>query len=168
MAGFSVDNFVANVNDAARQYLFYVKINNPKSTLGMDKTTYLVRSSSLPSDTIEAMETHWQGMPYNVGSNHTFDDWTVTFIVDADAQVRKDFLDWQKMIHNPETNVHGEPSEYMRPQTAELLNSKGEPIMTYKLEYAWPTTVGEISLDYSSKDIATFDVTFKYLYHTHE
>ena len=43
------------------------------------------------------------------------------------------------------------------------LNAQGDPIMKYKLISAWPNTIGEMSLDYSSKEVATFDVTLKYL-----
>lgn len=43
------------------------------------------------------------------------------------------------------------------------LNSQGDPIMKYKLVSAWPSTVGEMTLDYSSKEVATFDLTFKFL-----
>jgi hypothetical protein len=38
-------------------------------------------------------------------------------------------------------------------------------IMTYNLIKAWPSSVGELALDYGSQDVATFDVTFAYQYH---
>ena len=45
------------------------------------------------------------------------------------------------------------------------LDTAGNPVHKMKLIGAWPTTVAELTLDYSAKDIATFDVTWRYIRH---
>lgn len=168
MPGFSIDSFKANFQNAARQNLFYIYLDIPGSRLGTEKTVYLVRSSSLPESTIDQIEIPWQGQAFKFGSSHTYSDWTVSFAVDFNAQIRKDFVNWQKLIHNEETNKHGMPADYMRTQRAVMLDGSGSPIMEYQLINAWPSVVSEISLDYSAKEFATFDVTFTYTYHKHD
>jgi hypothetical protein len=128
----------------------------------MDKTAYLVSSTSLPGSTITPVETPWQGMNYKFGSVQTFDDWTCTFRVDAAAQLRKDLKAWQNLIHDPATNVSGVPSDYFADQTLVLLDNNGDDILTMTLVGAWPTSVGEIALDYGSTDVATLDCTFSF------
>ena len=168
MPNFNIDSFKANFVNGAKQYLFYIYLDNPIASGNMDKNVYLVSASSLPEGTIDPIETQWQGQTYKFGSTHTFADWNVTFKVDAKARIRTEFEDWQKIIHDPETNIHGNPSDYMRTQKITMLDGVGTPIKSKLLVDAWPTTMSEITLDYASKEIATFDVTFSYLYYKND
>jgi len=69
------------------------------------------------------------------------------------------------MIHDPVTNAHGNPSEYMLDQEVWLLDGAGTTTKKIKLVNAWPVTLGEIGLDYSSKETQEFAVTLSYMYH---
>lgn len=166
--GFNINDFVANYEDLARQNNFLVMVNFPSGigTLGTDRVKYLVQSSSLPESSIEPIEVNWQGQTFPLGGSQTFADWTVTFNLDKNSAVRKDFLEWHRLIHDPETNVHGSPLDYMVDQEVWHLSPQGNVIQKLKLVKAWITTVGEISLSHEESAIATFDVTFRYLYHT--
>jgi len=166
--GFNIDDFKANFEDLARQYTFMIMINFPStvsSSLGTDRIKYLVNSTTMPASTIEATETHWQGHVFPLGANQTFSDWTITFKLDKNAQLRKDFVEWHRIVHDPETNIHGTPIEYMADQEIWNLNPSGEIVEKLKLVSAWPTTIGELTLDYSANEIQTFEVTWRYLYH---
>lgn len=160
-----IETFKSRFEGGARQYLFFLNLLIPNSTVD---ASYLVRASSLPSSTIEPAEVPWQGMTYSVGTTPTYDDWTVTFSVDRKAALRRAFLNWHLLIHNPETNEHGNPESYMVDQRVSLLDYDGSTVLTYKLIGGWPTTIGELTLDYSAKDVAQFDVTFKYHYYVVE
>jgi hypothetical protein len=39
-------------------------------------------------------------------------------------------------VHDPETNIHGNPSEYYGEVQLELLDVKGDPQMIYQLKQA--------------------------------
>lgn len=69
------------------------------------------------------------------------------------------------MIHDPVTNVHGEPNDYMVDQEVWHLSPQGEVISKLKLTNGFPTSIGELALSYDSTEALTFDVTFRYLYH---
>ena len=81
------------------------------------------------------------------------------------ANIQKMFLNWMSLIHDPTTNLYSAPTDYMADQQVELLGFDGNPIMKYKIVGAWPKSVGEVTLDYTSNDVAQFDVTFTYIYH---
>jgi len=169
---YALQNFMSNNQDFARGYVFYVFIT-PFGAGGtsQDQIKYLVKSSNLPSSSITVAETNWQGNVYKLGTTQEFSDWTVSFLVDPDDAIRRTFVEWSRLIHDPESNYHGNPgngnSGYLQDiRVMHLKHYFGTPNMEYKLIGAWPSVVGEMSLDYGAKDMATFDVTFQYQYHT--
>ena len=158
---FDLSKFMGAVKDFARGYTFYVTI--PYLS---DDNVYLVKSSSLPVGTINPIETDWQGNKYKLAGTQEYTDFTVTFNVDTKDKIRQEFVGWQKFVHDTETNMHGDPDKYMNNITVtHISHMTNESIMEYELVRAWPTSVGELALDYSSQDVATFDVTFAYQYH---
>lgn len=167
MAGFNLQDFISNNNDFARGYTFYILIDNPYGAQGMERLKYLVRSSTLPNSTIDPTEVNWQGNAYKLGTTHNYADWSCTFSVDPKDTIRHDFLEWMKGIHDVETNYHGDPSDYLNDITLQHVDQySGDTIMTYKLIDTWPTVVGDMTIDYASKETATFDVTWQFQYFT--
>jgi len=162
--GFSLDEFMSANADFARGYTFYVDFG-VNSYLDVN-TRFLVKSSSLPVGTISPIETNWQGNIYKLGSTQEFTDFTVSFNADTEGLLRTNFTSWQQDVHNPETNKHGNPNDYMIDmQVQHLSHITGDVMQEYKLVKAFPSSVGELALDYASKEIATFDVTFSYQRH---
>ena len=167
----SIDSFKSKFETGARPYLFYFEPFFPKGlpgvSTGVDSPRFLVRSTGLPSSTIEELRTPWQGFDYIQGGKRSFGDFTVSFHVDLKASLRKQFLAWHDLILDPKTNVHAYPSEYFVDQYVVLLGLDFQPILSYRLWYAFPSDIGAVTLDYGAAgDMANFDVTFKYTYHT--
>lgn len=100
-----------------------------------------------------------------LATTHTYEDWNVSFRCDAKSQVRKDFLNWHNAIHNSKTNLHAAPNAYMRDQEVWQLNTAGDPILKMRLIGAWPTQIMEMTMDYTAKEVAVFDVTFSMVRH---
>lgn len=166
MPRFDIDSYRAVFQGGARQNLFYIKPNFPASVGGNTETaTFLVRASSIPETTSDEVITNWQGFDFKMASKYTFSDWTCTFNVDVAAEIQKMFINWANLIHDPTTNIYNTPQTYMADQQIELLGFDGNAILKYKLMGAWPKSVGTVTLDYSSTDVAQFDVTFSYIYH---
>jgi hypothetical protein len=167
--GFNLDDLMGQYKDYARSYLFYCKVlAAPVGALVSMEHHYLVNSTQLPQQNIDQADVNWQGNIYKLATTNTFDDFTVTFRSDAAHDLRRNFLSWMSQIHNPVDNVHGDPGQggYFGTVSLDQLDKEGSPIMTYTLIGAWPKIVGELSLAYDSKEVATFDVTFAYQYHT--
>lgn len=162
MAAFELSGFISSYSDFARAYLFECKID------GFDPGDhdFLVKSTKLPETNIAEITTDWQGNLYKIGGTTEFADFTISFNMDDKGALRKSFIKWCKDVHDPETNIHGAPTSYFKDITLKHLDGKGSPTLTYKLIQSWPKSVGEVALDYSTKEVATFDVTFAYQYHT--
>ena len=126
-----------------------------------------VKSTTLPISDIEGLSSFWCGQEYKMAGLQKFEDWTVTLNVDNNANVLKKFWDWQKIIHEPQSNNYGTPTLYMADQEIHLLGMEtGETICVYKLYGAWPRSIGQVSLDYGNNEFANVDITFTYQYHT--
>lgn len=128
--------------------------------------SYLVKSANLPSSQFEERVIDWQGTPYKMASDRHFDDWTVAFNVDEKAKILQKFYDWQDMIQSPSSNVRSSAEDYMRKQEIHLIDYSGNTLKTYNLIGAWPKSVSQVALDYSTNEIARVEVTFSYQYHT--
>jgi hypothetical protein len=172
--GMSIDDFKTNFQTGARSYLFYCKPIFPSIT-GLlypsgqiENTKFLVRSTQLPSVSLEEQATSWQGFEYKTAGKYTYDNWTISFNVDAYANIRNNYALWCKYILDPATNKHAYPNQYFVDQEIELLGLDFVPIAKYTLKYAFPSQVGDVNLDYTNTDFAQFDVTYSYTYFTHE
>lgn len=163
---FDIDSYRAEFNGGAKSYLFYFKPTFPAQIGGdTNKTTYLVRTASLPETSIDEIQLAWQGFDFKIAGKYTYSDWNITFNCDSEANIQKHFHNWLSFIHDPTTNVYASPKDYMVDQQVELLGNNGEPIAKYKLFACWPKSIGQLSLDYTQNDVAQFDITFTYLYH---
>jgi len=181
--GFDINKFKANFDGGARAYLFKWTPTFPGG-IEFNKgsaASYLVKSSTFPGDEVEEIIVNWQGVDYKMAGKRTFPDWTLSFNVDRKSTIRKDFGNWIDAIHTvngTESHKYGTPGSpesndddlgsYFSQQTLYMLDYNGDPVSTLTLHGSWPKSIGEISLDYSSMEVATFDVTFTYQYHTIE
>jgi hypothetical protein len=166
---FNIDAMTDRYTDFMRNYLFYCKIvQAPAGILGgalQNNHPYLVTSANLPTTTIGHAEAAFQGNTYRVGTTTEFEDYTVTFRADVNHDLRREFLRWANIIHNPITNVHGTPTSYHGKMALDHIGPDGQVKMKYNFIKIWPKVVGEIALEHTSKDFSTFPVTFSYQYH---
>lgn len=169
--GMRIMDLKSATGDYARAYLFKIYFTDAPVDItgGETLTSYLVRTSSLPTSTIEAIEVPYQGQMQKIASTQSFEEWEVTFNLDYAAELRKSFVEWMNLIHDPVTNVHTIPRQYYGTIKAELLygisGQAKEPSMTYTINDAWPSSIGALDLSHEDKAIAQFSVTFTYNWH---
>jgi len=173
MARFNIENFKSKFTGGARPYLFYFIPQFPAIAAGginVEDVQYLVKSSSLPQTSMEDLTVAWQGHDFKMAGKHTFDDFTITFNVDKDANIIRKYQSWLNAIRNPGTNEHAHIDDYMIDQTMVLLDyadvEDADGVIRYKLHHAYPKTVGAIELAYDSTEVASVEVTFSYQYHS--
>lgn len=165
MSDFSLSGYMRKIQDFSRPYLFYCKIFY--GTVFVDHV-YLVKSTSLPAQSIKDATADWQGNQYKIATTNDYADFTITFMSDKDMLLRESFYSWMEEIHNVDTNIHGRPGAsggYFGKIILDQLSGQNDVLQSYTLYGAWPTGMKELSLDYSKKELASFDVTFKYQYH---
>jgi hypothetical protein len=167
---FTIDGFKSNFRDGQHSNLFYFLPNFPQDVItgdmNNDRSVYLVRSTQLPSTTLDETILPWQGMDFPIAMKHTFQPFTVTFNLDMQSRLRQNFEKWINKIHNPITNRYALINEYMLDQRLQLLNNEGKAVLEFVLHDCWPQEVGQASLSYDAAEITQFDVTFRYSYHT--
>jgi hypothetical protein len=131
-----------------------------------DVYSYLVKTTILPGISFDEKVIEWSGVPYRFPGNSTYNDWTVTLNVDEGGDVLKLFNTWCRKIQNPETGVRGSTYMYFADQFVHMLDYSGNIMSTYRFIGSWPKSIGDVTLDYSSNEVATVDITFSYQYYT--
>lgn len=177
--GFNLDGFTgAFGGERARAYQFEWWFPPPLMramvAIGGGDLKYLVKASSMPESTVETLTHYYQGAEYKVAGSARFSDWTVTVNCDPESNVRMACEAYMMAAHTLVgigglgIQLYGEASAlgYIIPvQDFDMLNQDGGTSLRVILTDSWVKSVGPISLDYSSQEVASFDITFSYLYH---
>ena len=165
----SLTTFATNFRGGARAYLFEMFITPPEGValLGYE-TRYFVKSTALPGSDINEIAVNWMGAEWKIPAVVRFHDWTVSFNVDRDFKLIKEFDIWRRKISDINAEkaaemVHGSPGSILGDARIKLLSYGTDSTDFYGTVYnMWPKSIGDAALDYSSQDIMTFDVTFSY------
>jgi hypothetical protein len=165
---FNIEAFKARFGDGAKSSLFYYQPQWPGglvADLTQEDAIYLVKTAQMPSTALEEVTLNWQGFDWKFPGKHTYTDFVVTFNVDLDAKVRSTFEKWSNLCHNPVDNFYSTHDVFMSDQTLQMIGYEGQVILEFTIHDAWPKEISQIQMDYSSTEVATFDVTFTYSYH---
>jgi len=185
-----ISDFISKVGQGVKPNMFAVDIqfptgaglpgigdtNNEKSL-----TNIMCKSAALPASSIGVIEVPFRGRTVKIAGDRTFDTWSPTFINDKDFKVRAVMEAWMEAINGHAGNtadlltpLSGNASGYTADVFVHQLEKGATPesssiLRTYKLWYAFPTSVSQIDLAYDSNDqIEEFSVEFQYSYWTTE
>jgi hypothetical protein len=105
----SIDDFKSNlIGGGARANQYRVILTTPPAiTTGLDinRTSFLVKATSLPGQTISEIEVQFRGRQLYMAGDRTVEAWTTTFINDTDFMVRNAMERWMSGINDLETGV---------------------------------------------------------------
>ena len=165
----NIDDFKANlIGGGARANQFRVTITPPPGiAIGLDvrRTSFLVRSSNLPAQSIGEITVPFRGRNIYIAGDRTFDDtWTTTFLNDTDFLVRNSMERWSNGINDLADNTGViAPADYQTDLTVEQLDRDDTVLKTYIFRSAWPTTIAAVELTSDTADaIEEFEVTWRY------
>ena len=165
----NIDDFKANlIGGGARANQFRVTITPPPGiAIGLDvrKTSFLVRSSNLPAQTLGEITVPFRGRNIYIAGDRTFDDtWTTTFLNDTDFMVRNAMERWSNGINDLADNTGVvAPADYQTDLTVEQLERDDTVLKSYIFRSAWPTTIAAIELTSDTADaIEEFEVTWRF------
>ena len=165
----NIDDFKANlIGGGARANQFRVTITPPPGiAIGLDvrRTSFLVRSSSLPAQTLGEISIPFRGRSIYIAGDRTFDEvWTTTFMNDTDFMIRNAMERWSNGINDLADNTGViAPADYQTDLTVEHLDRDDTVLKSYIFRSAWPTGVTSIDLtSEAAADVETFDVTWRY------
>ena len=165
----NIDDFKANlIGGGARANQFRVTITPPPGiAIGLDvrRTSFLVRGSSLPAQTLAEIAIPFRGRSIYIAGDRSFDEtWSTTFMNDTDFMIRNAMERWANGINDLADNTGViAPADYQTDLTVEHLDRDDTVLKSYIFRSAWPTSVTAIDLtSEAAADIETFDVTWRY------
>ena len=165
----NIDDFKASlIGGGARANQYRVTITAPTGiTIGLDvrRTSFLVRGSSLPAQTLAEIAIPFRGRSIYIAGDRSFDEtWSTTFMNDTDFMIRNAMERWANGINDLADNTGViAPADYQTDLTVEHLDRDDTVLKSYVFRSAWPTSVTAIDLtSEAAADIETFDVTWRY------
>jgi len=171
---FSVDTFRSEMSGGgARPSLFDILLTAP-AWVGFPSSQFpfKAKASSIPASTIGEKTVSYFGHDVKFAGDRTFADWTITVYNDEDFAIRDAFERWLDGMdrHSQEGSVRGEassnPASYVGSALVQQYGKGGSVLKSYEFINLWPKEIGEITLDWDTKDdIETFDVTLSYDYY---
>jgi len=168
MAG-SISNFKSSfTGDLARSNRFDVNIPVPISLLPYLKTSrdliYRCENANLPSKTFATTEQKIYGPIEKHPYLTTYNDIDLTFIVDDNMNQKVFFDAWLNYI-NPSYNYNFRyKDDYSTTITINQYNVKNEVSYSINLYEAFPVSMNQLDLDWSSDGYHKLIVTFAYTY----
>ena len=173
-SNFSIDKFTsALTKGGALASLFQCELTAAKGT-GSDigSFKFLCKGVGFPASAIEAASITFMGRALNIPSNRAAGQVTTSVYNDEDMEVRNHLENWMEKINSHASNKRS--SDMMKitlngSYTGALkitLFAKDDsgPTKTYEFVDVWPSSTGEIALQWATNEIQTYDVTWEFNY----
>jgi hypothetical protein len=175
---FSVDKIRSAIkHGGARPTLFEVSLGTSSFT---KDHSYLVRSAQFPGTNLNVIPVNYRGRPIKLAGTKQFDPWTMTMMND-EGSFRSYIVDYIKQMSGKEdgerTAIFGGYKSSATPTTASENNDyiqlsikqlhkdgTSDDTSTYTLINAFPTSLGEIALDWGTEGFQEYTVTWRYDY----
>jgi hypothetical protein len=162
---FNINEMRANLQfDGAMPSLFRVILNNPVSSVGDAKFSFMCKAASIPESTLGMIEVPYFGRRMKVAGVRQYPDWSTTIINDEDFAVRRALEAWHAAINSSEGNLRSTAS-YRTRATVEQFNKSGSVVRRYFIENCWPVNISPIELSWENEaQIEEFTVTWAFDY----
>lgn len=162
----TLNDFKSNLGELARPNKFKLSFTKTPSGLSTnlpEQYSFLVRSASIPSMTVNEIILPWQGLQAKIPGDPTFEDYTVNFTSTVDLKLREYFEQWQLIATNPYENTRvSDPQSIYGTIKLTQLDGNNEEVASYELYDVWVSMVGTVEYNQDSNDqVIYFDVTFK-------
>ncbi len=166
---FDINRFKGSLKyGGARKSKFEVTITNPANGVADSIVPFMVSAASIPPVNTESIPVPYMGREIKLNGKRTYEDWNVTVFNDEDFLVRNALEQWANDINSPQGNLmrfgSSSPSEYKSDAQVTQFSKTGEILRVYTFVGLFPTSVGEIELNWEDEGIQTFQVTFAYDY----
>lgn len=150
----------------ARPSQFNVLVTNPINPVADIKMPFLCRAASIPGSTLGIINVSYFGRTIKIPGDREFSAWTTAVYNDEDFAVRDAIETWSNAINGLETNIASAgsaPGNYKSQATITQYGKDGSELRIYQLNGIWPSEVGQIDLDWDTRDqIETFQVVWQY------
>ena len=174
MASFSIDSFTSKLKaGGALASLFEAELvtsKGPEASSSIQDFKFLCKATTLPGDTIDVATVTYMGRGINIPSNRAAVQWTTTVYNDEGMEIRNNVESWMEQLNSHKTNVRASAMTQIQSYTGTLKvktfgkASSSRILKSYEFMDAWPSAIGEITVDWETNDIQTYDVTWEFSY----
>jgi hypothetical protein len=169
----NISDFKAQlIGGGARPNQFRVELSFPTYVTGGAavglQSQFLCKAATLPASTVENLPIQYRGRQVNFAGERAFAPWTVSIYNDTTFAIRNAMEVWSDGIQNhSQTNGRVNPRDYQVDLQVHQLDRNGAIVKTYLFHDAYPTSIGQIAVDYeNANQMELFDVEFTYNYWT--
>ena len=130
----------------------------------------LVKAAAIPGRTINPVTVNWFGRAYKFTGNSTYDIWTVTIMNDEDFSHRSVILEWMREISGSldgsRTSIQGGIVGGAATGIGKVtqINADASTGQQWEFKNMWPTSLGEIAVDWSNDAVQEYTVGWAYDY----
>ena len=170
---FSIDTFTSKLKaGGALASLFEAELTTTKGPIqpsAVNDFNFLCKATTLPGDTIDVATVTYMGRGINIPSNRAAVQWTTTVYNDEGMEVRNNIESWMEKLNSHSTNVRATGMQRILDYTGtltveQLTKTDAGASKMYTFVNAWPSAIGEITVDWETNDIQTYDVTWEFAY----
>ena len=136
----------------------------------MNNFKFLCKATTLPGDTIDVATVTYMGRGINIPSNRAAVQWTTTVYNDEGMEIRNNVESWMEQLNSHKSNVRASAMIAIQSYTGTLKvktfgkASSDRVMKSYEFMDAWPSAIGEITVDWETNDIQTYDITWEFSY----
>jgi T4-like virus tail tube protein gp19 len=167
MAG-SINDFKSSFgSDFARANRFDVIINLPLALafnvpVSARTLRYRCEASQLPGRTLATADRKTYGPVEKVPYISTYNDIDLTFLIEGNMNEKYLFDAWLDYVNPNTTNNFNYKSDYSASIIINQYDVANELTYSVELVDAWPTSINQLDLDWSSDAVHKLNVTFSY------
>jgi len=173
MASFSIDTFTAKLKaGGALASLFEAELTTTKGPIqpsAINDFNFLCKATTLPGDTIETAAVTYMGRAINIPANRAAATWETTVYNDEGMEIRNNIESWMEQLNSHKTNLRAANMIQIQSYTGTLkvrTFAKAGTVIPKSYEFidAWPSAIGEITVDWETNEIQTYSVTWEFSY----
>jgi hypothetical protein len=160
--GIRIEDFKAALKAGYRPNLYKMEV------MGLpEKFVFLCKAAQLPGKNIGIVEAPYLGMKAKLAGDVTYEDLSVTAIMDTDFAVRTAIEEWMQTIKANEAAIGLDSALYKRIGTIIALDTNDNEIAEYNFIGMWPSSIAPVDLSYETNDtLAEYVITFSFDYWT--
>ena len=146
----------------------YLKIpNGMGNSQAIDDFKFKCKTASFPASEVTANEVSYMGRSINIPGNRESQQWTNEVYNDEDHELRGFLLEWMDYLNGHESNKREPEFSTLLQYTGELkvfqhAKTADDTTNTVTFKNAWPSSVGEITLDWETNEIQTYEITWEF------
>lgn len=168
---FSIDNFTGKfTGGGALASLFRASVTPPTAAgVGINEFEFFCKASQFPTSAIDVVDMSYMGRQFRIPGNRPSQDWTCTIYNDENHLIRSEIEYWMDGINSHAGNVRSMERAYntiLGTATVQQAGKRGGADTNTNKKYTFhglfPYTVAEITVDWETNDIQTYDVTWAF------